>query len=169
MSKETSSAHTLLAETAKDAIESPSGARDWGREAIRLVVEHGLSVEGVIARTKDSLAWHDKAGLLDSDAKRSKFNNYFSTIRYLVEGWASGAIPLSKRDEVLRDEVSFLYVYAFHKKLEKEDASNLKDALERVARLRAFAENASPATALRLKQEVAALLEALERKASTQP
>lgn len=108
-------------------------------------------------------------GLLDTDAKRSKFNNYFSTLRYLIPGWAIGEIPLSKRDDVLRGDASFLSVYAHQKKLEKEEASSFDDAVERLTRVRAFAQKASPATALRLKQEVLVLLEVLNRKAPQQP
>jgi len=108
-------------------------------------------------------------GLLDTDAKRSKFNNYFSTLRYLIPAWAIGEIPLSKRDDVLRGDASFLSVYAHQKKLEKEEASSFDDAVERLTRVRAFAQDASPATALRLKHEVLVLLEVLNGKTPPQP
>ena len=159
----------LLIRSAKDAVDNQPSAKDWGREAIRLIVEDGHSVEGVIAQTKQALAWHHMGGLLDTDAKRSKFNNYFSTLRYLIPGWAIGEIPLSKRDDVLRGDASFLSVYAHQKKLEKEEATSFDDAVERLTRVRAFAQSASPATARRLRQEVMLLLEVLSGKAPQQP
>jgi hypothetical protein len=109
------------------------------------------------------------SGILDTDAKRSKFNNYFSTLRYLIPGWAIGEIPLRKRDDVLRGDVSFLSVYAHQKKLEKEESSSFNDAVERLTRVRAFAQDASPATALRLRQEVMLLLGVLNDKAPPHP
>lgn len=162
-------ASSPLAQMAKDAVDNQPSARDWGREALRLVIEEGQSVEGVIAQTKQALAWHHMSGLIDTEAKRSKFNNYFSTLRYLVSGWACGAIPVGKRDDVLRGDASFLSLYAHQKKLEKEEATSFSDAVERLTRVRTFAQNASPATALRLKQEVLGLLEMLNNKASQQP
>jgi len=159
----------LLIQSAKDAVDNQPSAKDWGREAIRLIVEDGHSVEGVITRTKQALGWHHMGGLLDTDAKRSKFNNYFSTLRYLIPAWAIGEIPLSKRDDVLRGDASFLSVYAHQKKLEKEEASSFDDAVERLTRVRAFAQDASPATALRLKHEVLVLLEVLNGKTPPQP
>lgn len=158
----------LLIRSAKDAIHSQSSAKDWGREAIRLIVEDGHSVEGVIAQTKQALAWHHMGGILDTDAKRSKFNNYFSTLRYLIPAWACESIPAGKRDDVLRGEASFLSVYAHQKKLEKEEATSFDDNVERLTRVRTFAQDASPATALRLKQEVMLLLEVLDSKAPHQ-
>ncbi len=159
---------STLVRAAKDAVENQTSARDWGREAIRLVVEDGRSVEGLINSTKQALGWHHLSGLIDSDAKRSKFHNYFSTLRYLVEGWACGAIPISKRNAVLSGETSFLWVYAQQKKLEKEETTNFDDAVEQLSRVRAFAETASPATARRLKEEVVILLELLEHVAPGQ-
>ncbi|KQM51190.1 hypothetical protein ASE69_07695 [Sphingomonas sp. Leaf208] len=161
-------ASSSLIQVAKDAVDNQSSARDWGREAIRLITEDGHSVEGVIAQTKQALAWHHMSGLMDTNAKRSKFNNYFSTIRYLVTGWACGAIPISKRDDVLCNKVSFLYIYAHQRKLEKEEATSFDNAVERLTRVTAYAQDASPTTALRLKGEVALLLEVLERKAPHQ-
>jgi hypothetical protein len=162
-------ADAALAQLAIDAINNQPSARNWGREAIRLVIEESQSVEGVIAQTKQALAWHHMSGLIDTEAKRSKFNNYFSTLRYLVSGWACGAIPICKRDDVLRGDASFLSVYAHQKKLEKEEATSFDDAVERLSRVRAFAQDASPAMALRLKQEVLTLLELLNGKAPQQP
>lgn len=159
----------LLIRSAKDAVDNQPSAKDWGREAIRLIVEDGHSVEGVIAQTKQALAWHHTAGLLDTDAKRSKFNNYFSTLRYLIPGWVCGSIPVSKRNDVLRGDVSFLSVYALQKKWEKEEASSFDDAVARLTSVRAFAQDASPATAFRIKQEVMLLLDVLNRKAHQQP
>lgn len=159
----------LLLQTAKEAVDNQPSAKDWGREAIRLIVEDGHSVEGVIAQTKQALAWHSMSGILDTDAKRSKFNNYFSTLRYLIPAWACGSIPVGKRDDVLRGDASFLSVYAHQKKLEKEETTSFNDAVERLTRVRAFAQDASPATALRLKQEVLHLLRVLNDKAPPQP
>jgi len=155
----------LLIRSAKHAIDDQSSAKDWGREAIRLIVEDGHSVEGVISQTKQALAWHNLHGILDTDAKRSKFNNYFSTIRYLIPAWACGSIPVGKRDDVLRGDASFLSVYAQQKKLEKEDATSFNDAVKWLTCVQAFAQNASPATAFRLRQEVMVLLEMLNGKA----
>jgi len=162
-------ASSPLARMAKDAVDNQSSARDWGREALRLIIEDGETVEGVITRTKQALGWHHMSGLLDTESKRSKFNNYFSTLRYLVAGWGCGSIPVSKRDDVLSDRASFLYIYAHQKKLEKEEATGFDDAVECLTRVRAFAQDVSPATALRLKQEAALLLEVLNRKAPLRP
>lgn len=159
----------LLLQSAKEAVDNQPSAKDWGREAIRLIVEDGHSVEGVIAQTKQALAWHSMSGILDTDGKRSKFNNYFSTLRYLIPAWACGSIPVGKRDDVLRGDASFLSVYAHQKKLEKEETTSFNDAVERLTRVRAFAQDASPATALRLKQEVLHLLRVLNDKAPPQP
>ena len=155
----------LLLQSAKEAVDNQPSAKDWGREAIRLIVEDGHSVEGVIAQTKQALAWHSMSGILDTDAKRSKFNNYFSTLRYLIPAWACGSIPVGKRDDVLRGDASFLSVYAQQKKLEKEDATSFNDAVKWLTCVQAFAQNASPATAFRLRQEVMVLLEMLNGKA----
>lgn len=164
-----SEATSPLAQLAKDAIDNQPSAKEWGREALRLIIEDGQSVEGVIAQTKQAIAWHHMSDLIDTEAKRSKFNNYFSTLRYLVTGWACESIPVSKRNDVLRGDASFLSVYAHQKKLEKEGATSFDDAVERLTRVRAFAQDASPAMALRLKQEVMLLLDLLNRKAPQQP
>lgn len=149
---------------AKDAVNSQSSARDWGREAIRLIVEEGRSVESVITETKDALAWHYNGGILDTLAKKSKFNNYFSTIRYLIPGWASGSISMETRDEVLSGATSFLWVYAHQKKREKADISSFENAIENIARIKSYAIDASPENALRLKQEISILIDILNQR-----
>lgn len=155
-----------LAAMAKIAIDNQEYTRNWGREAIRLIVEDGRSVESVITETKEALAWHYNGGLVDTPSKKSKFNNYFSTIRYLIPGWASGSIPLDSRNDVLNGTASFLFVYAHQKKLEKAEASSLDEAIACLARIKLFVSEVSPADAERLKQEIAILLESVELRRS---
>jgi hypothetical protein len=155
-----------LAAMAKVAIDNQEYTRNWGREAIRLIVEDGRSVESIITETKEALAWHYHNGILDTPQKKAKFNNYFSTIRYLIPGWASGSIPLDSRNAVLNGTASFLYVYAQQKKLEKAEASSFDEAMARLAWIKLFVAEVSPANAERLKQEIAILLEAVELRLS---
>jgi hypothetical protein len=154
---------------AKDAVENQPSAREWGQEAIRLIYEDGHSVEAVIEQTKRALGWHHMGGLIDSDAKRSKFFNYFSTVRYLTAGWLNGTMSTNTRDAILRGDASFLSIYASQKKLEKEEVTSLAKALDQVNSVRSFANTASPSAVERLRRELIILLDSIDAKSTRAP